>query len=234
MICAIAIGDLKHASLFLANLGSKEEPNIVVGYVKRIPPSRGYASVIYLPVSNTGKHHKFTDKTGEEHEFDDSGFRQSEWSSNTLVRPIVEENMSEGVNVSLVDAAGPPAALIEDIKRKVAKMKAKASTLAKAPAKAATPKAPAAKAPASKAKAVAPKAKAPAKVKGPTEKNNPCRCACGGKTGGNFVPGHDARFFGWLQRLTDGRMQFNELPKAVQKDLGDVKNAKKVLAAHRK
>lgn len=33
-----------------------------------------------------------------------------------------------------------------------------------------------------------------------------CVCGCGGQTTGNFVPGHDARFHGWLKKLADGRI----------------------------
>lgn len=80
------------------------------------------------------------------------------------------------------------------------------------------------------------KAAAKAKVKAePKEKaQNPCECACGGVTGGRFCPGHDARYYGWLQKVTDGRMEWKELPKVVQKRLVDAKGLKAALAAHKK
>lgn len=32
-----------------------------------------------------------------------------------------------------------------------------------------------------------------------------CICGCGGKTGSAFVPGHDARFKGWLGKIAKGQ-----------------------------
>lgn len=36
-----------------------------------------------------------------------------------------------------------------------------------------------------------------------------CVCGCGGETTGYFMPGHDARFHGWIKKLADGRIQRN-------------------------
>lgn len=44
--------------------------------------------------------------------------------------------------------------------------------------------------------------KTPAKVRD-------CVCGCGTETTGNFAPGHDARFHGWITKLADGRIQRN-------------------------
>lgn len=45
-------------------------------------------------------------------------------------------------------------------------------------------------------------------VSAPREKKektlNSCKCGCGGTTGGHFVPGHDARFKGWLLAIERG------------------------------
>lgn len=40
-----------------------------------------------------------------------------------------------------------------------------------------------------------------------------CQCGCGGTTGRYFVPGHDARFKGWLKRIARG--EASDMPKAV-------------------
>lgn len=42
-----------------------------------------------------------------------------------------------------------------------------------------------------------------------------CRCGCGGQTTAYFVPGHDARFKGWLKKIERGEMEPKDLPKAV-------------------
>lgn len=42
-------------------------------------------------------------------------------------------------------------------------------------------------------------------------KNKPCKCGCGGTTTGNFVPGHDARFKGWLLQIERGQKKPEEL-----------------------
>lgn len=46
-----------------------------------------------------------------------------------------------------------------------------------------------------------------------------CLCACGGtaKPGRSFLPGHDARFHGWMRRLADGRLKPEEVPAAALK-----------------
>lgn len=45
----------------------------------------------------------------------------------------------------------------------------------------------------------------------------PCRCGCGGQTTAFFVPGHDARFKGWLIKVEKGEKKVTELPESVQK-----------------
>lgn len=56
------------------------------------------------------------------------------------------------------------------------------------------------------------------KVRVKAEKTvKPCKCGCGGQTTAFFVPGHDARFKGWLLKVEKGQMKVNELPEAVQK-----------------
>ena len=68
----------------------------------------------------------------------------------------------------------------------------------------------------------------PAKV--PREKKEkvvkPCRCGCGGQTTAFFVPGHDARFKGWLLKVEKGEKKVAELPEAVQKGYKWVKRGK--------
>lgn len=119
------------------------------------------------------------------------------------------------VSSPLVADSGSPAS-ISNIKDRVAKLQGKA-------------KANAGKASAGKGKP-APKAKK--EPKGPRERNNDCLCACGGKTGGRFVPGHDARYFGWLKKVVAKEKEFSSLPASVRKALVDVKGAKAALAKH--
>lgn len=38
-----------------------------------------------------------------------------------------------------------------------------------------------------------------------------CKCGCGGVTGGNFVPGHDAKFKSWLLQIERGEKKPEEL-----------------------
>lgn len=71
------------------------------------------------------------------------------------------------------------------------------------------------------------KARATKKAKGervPGEKKEkkakvmkPCTCGCGDQTPSYFVPGHDARFKGWLLQVERGKMKVEQLPKSVQK-----------------
>jgi hypothetical protein len=45
----------------------------------------------------------------------------------------------------------------------------------------------------------------------------PCHCGCGQQTGGYFVPGHDARFKGWLLQIERGEATAEDLlPKKVR------------------
>jgi hypothetical protein len=63
------------------------------------------------------------------------------------------------------------------------------------------------------AKKVAPapvkKTAAPVKVKAEVVQN-PCICGCGAMVNKNFAPGHDARFHGWMKKISDGRMTFKD------------------------
>lgn len=60
------------------------------------------------------------------------------------------------------------------------------------------------------------KAAKPPRVKA-EKKVRPCACGCGGQTTGFFVPGHDARFKGWLLKIERGTMEVKDLPPSVQK-----------------
>jgi hypothetical protein len=211
VICAVKIGSLNQWDLFMLGVEGMET---IVGFVERIPQAKGYVTVTYL--QGDGKHRNFKSNDTDV-EFTESGFRRSEWSAGTLVRPLNSEG-DMGESNPLVDDGGPTAA---DIKAKVEKLKQKAASKAAAPA--AKP---------AKAAKGAPAAKAP---KAPREKKervmSPCRCGCGTETGGTFAPGHDARFYGWLKKVSAGTMEFKELPKHLQKEFVDVKGAKKALAA---
>lgn len=69
----------------------------------------------------------------------------------------------------------------------------------------------------------------PAKAaKVPREKKEkvvrPCKCGCGGQTTAHFVPGHDARFKGWLLKIEKGEKKPTEvLPESVFKSYKWVK-----------
>jgi hypothetical protein len=69
--------------------------------------------------------------------------------------------------------------------------------------------------------------KTPLERKTKKKANGKCMCGCGGSTGGYFVPGHDARFKGWLKRLERGIMKRSELPKLAQTALAKYKWVKK-------
>ncbi len=76
-------------------------------------------------------------------------------------------------------------------------------------------------------------AKAKANAKPKAEKSvRPCGCGCGGETTAYFVPGHDARFKGWLKRVGDGRMSLDDLQKAMGKKTFGKYTFKKVGAGH--
>ena len=214
VLCAVPIGDLAPLTAFLMDA---KEAGIIVGVVERVSPSRGYAAVQYVELNKPGESHEFNDRDGNPVEFTDGGYRRSEWSAGTLVRPLMEDGMSEEQN-ALVEAPGGPAPNPVSIKERVAAMKAKAA------AKVATKGKPVAKAPKGK---VAGKAKTPKEPK----EQHPCLCACGGLTGGKFVPGHDARVKGWFKKIAAGdeEFTFNKLPKSLQKLVVDVKGVKKAL-----
>lgn len=209
MLCAVPVGRLSPGTAFLFQIDGTVE----VGAVIR--PGWGYTQVVY---AKGQKHNEFLNRKGELQEFDSYGFRKDEWSSGTLVRPLLSEGeMSEQVESNLVSET--PSVSTQEIKDKVAKLKARAA--AAAPSKG---KAPAA------AKGKAAVAKAPREAK--PKEENPCTCGCGGVTGGRFCPGHDARYYGWLKKIVKAEMEFRELPKPVQKALVDIKGVKKALEAH--
>lgn len=66
-----------------------------------------------------------------------------------------------------------------------------------------------------KARIAARKAEGAAEPKEPktpkVKAQNPCKCGCGQMTGGNFFPGHDARFKGWLLQIERGEKKPEEL-----------------------
>lgn len=71
------------------------------------------------------------------------------------------------------------------------------------------------------------KAKASAKPKA-AKTVRECGCGCKGETTSYFVPGHDARFKGWIKKVGDGRMSLDELKKAMgQKQFGKYAFTKK-------
>ena len=58
-----------------------------------------------------------------------------------------------------------------------------------------------------------------ARAKVASKPGQPCLCACGqdAKSGRSFLPGHDARFHGWMKRLADQRLKPSEVPAAALK-----------------
>lgn len=68
-------------------------------------------------------------------------------------------------------------------------------------------------------KAAAASGEKPAKVKkAKAEKTvRACRCGCGGQTTAYFVPGHDARWKGWMKKIELGKMEPKGLPATTQK-----------------
>lgn len=65
-------------------------------------------------------------------------------------------------------------------------------------------------------------AKAKANARPAVQKTvRPCGCGCGGETMSHFIPGHDARYKGWMKKLADGRLDQAELKKLMgQKTFG--------------
>ena len=51
----------------------------------------------------------------------------------------------------------------------------------------------------------------------PRPPDGKCRCGCGGTTARFFVPGHDARFKGWLAKIARGEGTPREVMGAVAK-----------------
>jgi len=76
----------------------------------------------------------------------------------------------------------------------------------------------------------------PAKeAKAPREKKikekTPCKCGCSTLTGGNWAPGHDARFGSAVRKVANGDMTQAELEKAFPKET--VKEFQALFAAHK-
>lgn len=211
MICSVPLRALKPMDAFMLEV---ESGNVLVGVLERVAQGGGYAQVRIAPVGKRGRHHAFRDSDGEFHEFDDSGFKRTDWSAGTLVRPILED---EDMDETLVEGAAPTSV---GIKGKVAKLKDKAAASVGKGKPAGKGKQP-----------MSEETKAKLRAKSRT-KDNDCKCGCGNKTGGNFAVGHDARYYGWLKKIVAGEKDFKELPKSVQADLKDLRGVKASLAAH--
>lgn len=57
-------------------------------------------------------------------------------------------------------------------------------------------------------------AKAKANARPKAQKSvRPCGCGCGEETMSYFIPGHDARYKGWMKKVGDGRLSLDELKK---------------------
>lgn len=74
------------------------------------------------------------------------------------------------------------------------------------------------------------KTKGKAKPSAPKELH-PCLCGCGERVAGRFRQGHDGKYYSLLKQVSRGDMQFNELPRQMQANLGSVAGVKKALAA---
>jgi len=77
-------------------------------------------------------------------------------------------------------------------------------------------------------------APAPAPPPAPRKSVSQCLCGCGRPTAKTFAPGHDARFYGWLRRLVDGRTEWGHLNQAVRDYVGTPAHAAGILAKHGK
>lgn len=108
---------------------------------------------------------------------------------------------------------------VEKLKQRSATLAAKGGSVAGNGAGKAKPK-----------KGMSPEVKARLKAGAKASRDNDCKCGCGGKTGGSFSVGHDARYYGWLKKVAAGNMEFKELPRVVQKDLVDLKGVRAALA----
>lgn len=73
-----------------------------------------------------------------------------------------------------------------------------------------------------------------AKAKKAPKQKNPCQCGCGGETGGRFVPGHDARFYGWCKKIVEGKLKLSELGEVPRKLIKTLDGAKALLEGHKK
>ena len=74
----------------------------------------------------------------------------------------------------------------------------------------------------------------PAPPPAPRKSVSQCLCGCGRPTAKTFAPGHDARFYGWLRRLVDGRTEWGHLNQAVRDYVGTPAHAAGILAKHGK
>lgn len=51
----------------------------------------------------------------------------------------------------------------------------------------------------------------------------PCLCGCGSTTrGGRFMPGHDARLYGFARRVESGKSKLTEIPAESRKAVQDL------------
>lgn len=163
----------------------------------------------------------FVDGDGNGHNFVAKKVKETDWSLGTLVVPIKEDgDMAENSDLGPEKEPGrftQGKALSLRKSRQIkeedemAKSNGKGNGASLKPAKAA--------------------AKAATKVAKPTG-DNPCRCGCGARVSKTYAPGHDARVFGWFKKVANGKMEFSDLPKTIQREVGDVKGLKKELAAH--
>jgi len=87
---------------------------------------------------------------------------------------------------------------------------------------------------AAKGQAAAGTTAAPAEAKAPKQPKplNACGCGCGEQVSGQFRQGHDSKFYSMLRKVCRGEMAFNSLPPQVQKTVGTVEAARKLLASH--
>lgn len=84
-------------------------------------------------------------------------------------------------------------------------------------------------------KAAKEKRETKAKIKGATPKDpKPCRCRCGELVNRDFKPGHDARYYGWMKKVVDGKMKFSELHPDIRKEVKTVEGAKAMYESHHK
>lgn len=152
---------------------------------------------------------EFTDKEGRHFDFESTSGGQTDWSGGTLV--FKEEDVM-GETATAAEAAVVKNPRLVAFKQKMAAKKVEGAKPAAKPGKTAKPAKPA-------------KEKEKPSLK-------PCGCGCGEQVTRRFKPGHDARFYGWLRKVADGRMKFEELSPFVRKQVGDIKAVKALVKEH--